>query len=448
MPRTDNERRVVALTSGAHALTHLYLLVFPATVLPLVRDTGLPLAEVVEAAFPGYLLFGLGALPAGWLTDRWSARGMLAVCLLGAGSMACLCGLSPSLPWLSAAHGGLGLFLGIYHPAAISLVTRTVRRRGRALGQHGMAGNLGLAAAPFVAGLLATTLGWRAAWGLLGLPALALGAVVLLWRLDETEVEEARDAGAGAGSGPAHPVLPFVLLCGGMALGGLAFDATSVAIPATFELRVSLLDALVAPLESIAPGGTATIAATALASLAYLVGVGGQALGGYVADRFDLRLAYVALPLLAVPFSLVAGWLSEGWLVVGAAGYVVFGLGVQPVENALIARLTPGRLRGSAYGVKFLLAYGVGSAAVPAVAALERSWGLPVVFVAVAGAMAGVAGLGVGLWVVTRRGYSSVSSPRSQSTARSRATASKGSARTSTSPSKAPDRNHRPPSSR
>ena len=188
MSRTENERRVIAVTSVAHPLTHLYMLVYPATLLPLVRDTGRPLAEVMSYAFAGFLLFGVGALPAGWITDRWSARGMLSVNLLGCGSMAILCGLSPSLPWLALAHAGLGLFASIYHPAGIALLTRTVRRRGAALGLHGMAGNLGLAAAPVLAGVAAATLGWRTAWLVLAVPALVLGLVVALGRLDERDV--------------------------------------------------------------------------------------------------------------------------------------------------------------------------------------------------------------------------------------------------------------------
>ena len=401
MSHTPNERRVLALTSVAHPLTHLYMLVFPATLLPLVRDTGRPFADVLGYSFAGYLLFGLGALPAGWITDRWCARGMLAVNLIGCGTMSVLCGLAPSLPWLGVAYAGLGLFASVYHPAGTSLLTRTMRRRGAALGLHGMAGNLGLAVAPFLAGVLATTLGWRAAWIVLGLPAIALGVVVALADVDERDVDEPA-AGAPAGGG-LRLVFAFALLCAAMVMGGLAFEAVSAILRASLEARVSFLDAAFAPLERYAPGGTGTLAATALASAVFLVGIAGQALGGFVAERVDLRAAYVLMPLCAVPFAAMASTLGEGWLVVGAAGYVTFGLGVQPVENSLVARLTPPRLRASAYGTKFVLSFGVGSAAVPAVAALERAFGLPSAFVAVAAAMAVGSAFAVALFWLTRR---------------------------------------------
>ena len=47
-------------------------------------------------------------------------------------------------------------------------------------------------------------------------------------------------------------------------------------------------------------------------------------------------------------------------LPVGMA-YTFFALGMQPIENSLVAHLTPSRLRSFAYSLKFILVFGVGA---------------------------------------------------------------------------------------
>ncbi len=402
MAFTRAERRVVGQSSVAHALTHMYMLAFPAMVMPLVRDTGTPVAQVLDKAFVGFLLFGLGALPAGWLADRLSARIAMAIGIFGCGAASCLCALAPDLAWLAALHGLLGLFASIYHPAGMALLTRSVQQRGAALAVNGMVGNLGLAAAPLTVGLIATTVGWRAAWVMLGVPSLAAGAWILLAPADEG----AAAARPSQIDGGRHASL-FAVLCVAMCLAGLAFQGTSVSMPAFFEQRVSFLGQLLKPLEAVAPGGTGTVGATALASAAYLVAVGGQWVGGQVADRWDLRRGFIALHAAAAPFALASYWAAEWAVPLAIFGYTFFQLGMQPVENSLVAELSPSRLRASAYGLKFVLSFGIGALAVPAVAQIEAAWDLSAVYLFVAAASAANAAIAVLLLTMSRR------SPRS-----------------------------------
>jgi hypothetical protein len=60
--------------------------------------------------------------------------------------------------------------------------------------------------------------------------------------------------------------------------------------------------------------------------------------------------------------------------------YLFFLLGMQPIENTLVARLSPKRFHHSAYGTKFVLAFGVGSLAVKLVGAIEIRSGIESVF--------------------------------------------------------------------
>ena len=56
---TSNERNVLYTTCFGHFLSHFNMLTFPAVVLPLSRQLGLPLSEVLALSFYMYLLFGL-----------------------------------------------------------------------------------------------------------------------------------------------------------------------------------------------------------------------------------------------------------------------------------------------------------------------------------------------------------------------------------------------------
>ena len=398
MAFSKGERRVVGQASLAHALTHLYMVAFPAMVMPLVRETGASVAEVLQGAFLGFLLFGLGGLPAGWLTDRFSARAVLIANMFGCGAAACLCAVAPDLAALALLHGLLGLFASLYHPAGMALLTRTVRKRGKALAVNGMVGNLGLAAAPLLVGLIATTLGWRTAWLVLGAPSIFVGAWILLAPIEESVAEAPQDTVLSS-----RPASLFAVLCVAMCLAGLAFQGTTITMPAFFEMRVSFLDEIVAPLERFAPGGSGTVAATALASTAYLFAVGGQALGGYLADHWDLRKGFIALHLAAAPFAAASYWCAEWAVPLAIFGYTFFQLGMQPVENSLVAELSPERLRGSAYGLKFVLSFGVGALAVPAVGGIETAWGLSTVYLFVAAASGANAAIAVTLALLSNR---------------------------------------------
>ena len=64
-PMAPNERNVLLLTGVGHFTTHFVELMFPTLAVAVARQQHVPLDEVLTWSFLGYLLFGLGALPAG-----------------------------------------------------------------------------------------------------------------------------------------------------------------------------------------------------------------------------------------------------------------------------------------------------------------------------------------------------------------------------------------------
>ncbi len=393
-----SERSILTVTCFGHFISHFNMMFFPALVLPLTRHFDLDPSLIVPLSFWMYLLYGVTALPWGMLSDRLGPKRLLHAMYLGAGICGMGAGLALGSPLaLSLVLGGLGLFSGIYHPAGLGLISRGVSRMSLALGYNGIAGNAGLAAAPLAAGLLNHLFGTQAAFLILGGLNLAGSMVMLFLPLQDPKQETQERSSADRAR---HMALGFGLLCACMILVGLVYRGSTVLLPYYFELRS---EALFQQLELLQGWVLSrNVAATALTSLVYVVGMAGQYVGGRIAERFDPRLGYLAFHSLAVPLILMMGYASDLPLVFLSAGFFFFILGMQPIENTLVANLTPDRLRHSAFGVKFILNFGVGAFAVHLVGILERTWDLLAIFWSLAVASAGIASLAALLVFATR----------------------------------------------
>ncbi len=167
-------RQLLLPLTAAHALNHAYLLALPVILGPLMAEfhTG-PLGG--GTALMGlYLAAGLGALPAGWLADRFGSRRVVAIFLVGAAACLGFTAMARNLVSLSVAIFFLGAFCSLYHPAGLAAISRECRPIGRAMGIHGMGGNLGLAMGPLLVAGLTSVIGWRPALGILAASGLLL----------------------------------------------------------------------------------------------------------------------------------------------------------------------------------------------------------------------------------------------------------------------------------
>ena len=135
-------RASLALAQGFAAIGHFYIHFFTAIyfviVLALEKEWNQPYGELIGLWTVGSALVGFGALPAGWLGDRWSARGMMVLFFVGIGTAAILCGFTHGPFWLAAGLAGIGLFASIYHPVGIAWLVRNARQQGKALGFNGI----------------------------------------------------------------------------------------------------------------------------------------------------------------------------------------------------------------------------------------------------------------------------------------------------------------------
>ncbi|NNF98975.1 MAG: MFS transporter [Desulfobacteraceae bacterium] len=368
------EKRILLTTCYGHFMSHFNMLTFPALVLPLAAYLDLPLADVLNLSFYMYVLFGITALPWGLLADRIGARSLMALYYFGAGISGLAVAVWIDSPMIIAIGlGAVGFFSGIYHPIGLGMISKQIRRISVGMGYSGMFGNLGLAMAPLVAGIVNWSAGPRAAFICLGLLNL-LGLVVMMLF---TTGRDSTAAGKSTGGGNTAALAFFILLIA-MMLGGIAYRGASVIMPAYFELNLG--DIFLRLSGVFDREISKNLVATGTTSLIFMIGVLGQYIGGRVGERFDCRFAYLLFHCLTIPPVFLMACAADGSLMILALIYFFCLLGMQPIENTLVARYTPKKIHHSAFGTKFVLTFGVGALAVKLVAAIEKSRGIAMVF--------------------------------------------------------------------
>lgn len=347
-----------------HSFSHIFMLLYPTVVLALEPEMGMSYGELLVLMTLGNVLFGVAALPAGWLGDRWSAAGMMVLFFVGTGAASILTGLTSGPLGLAAGLSLIGLFASIYHPVGMAWLVRNAVNRGRALGVNGVFGSLGVASAALIAGVLTDFISWRAAFIVPGV--VAVGCGVALWLL--VRAGRVQDTRADVKPQAYRPtrnamVRAFVVLSVTMLCTGLVFQSLSTAMPKIFAERLAGLT-----------GGTAA-GAGLLVSAVYLLGMAGQFTGGYLADRYSLRHLYGLMYVIMVPTMLLAATLSGLPLFAAVTMAVLLNtLGI-PVENTLLSRYSPEKWRATAFGAKFVLNLGVAALGVPLVAVIRDATG-------------------------------------------------------------------------
>ena len=359
---SKTERKLLSFTNAGHFFTHALVLIFPSITTPLMAEFGLEAHEVLRLSFFMYLFYGIGALPSGLLADRVHPRITFTLFFTGVGLMSILTFFSKSTLQFQISLMFMGMFLSMYHPLGIGLISKAVRRRGAALGINGVFGSIGIASAPFVAGIISYLLGWRYTYLVLGIPPLFLGLLLYSTGLDYTLVESGADNGK-EGTDTSN-VRAFAVLCISMCLAGFVYRGQTLLLPRHFERNVHFLYNFVSSFDFMKLEGTKTLAATILISFVYMIGVIGQLIGGKVADSVDLRYAYFFIFLAILPFLPMLYFFRDIPLFAVSLVFILLLIGMQPVENSLIAQFTPVRWRSTSYGIKFIVTFGISSSVI------------------------------------------------------------------------------------
>ena len=366
-----------------HFLDHFFMLIF-ATVaaLRLANEWGMSYAALIPYATPGFIAFGVAAIPAGWLADKWSREGMIVIFFLGIGASSILTALAGSPLEIALGLTAIGLFAAIYHPVGLALVIQGRAKTGVPLAINGVFGNLGVASAALLTGYLIDTAGWRNAFVLPGVISIGIGIAyaAFLWAGRGSGAAERAGGGGSAktaaGDGPPPVergtfvrVLAIILFT--TAIGGLIFQSTTFALPKIFEER---LDDLAVTATAI--GGYA-FAVFTVAAFAQLV-------VGYLVDHHSLRTVFAFVAGLQAAFFAVMYQLTGVAALVVAVGFMLVVFGQIPINDVLIGRITKTEWRSRVYSLRYIVTFSVSASTLPLIAWIHGSWGFERLFVVMA----------------------------------------------------------------
>ena len=331
-----------------HSFSHMFTVLYATAVLYLPQVFGLPYGELLALSSLGLVLFGVAALPAGWLGDVWSQIGMMVIFFLGIGAGAIFVGMAEGPEGLFIGLTLIGLFASIYHPVGIAWIVAWASKQGLSLGINGLFGNAGSALAPIFVGLMIDFVTWRAAFIVPGVVSLVVGlALLALWRLGRIQ-DISRDRAPTGEPDTSAFWRVFLILTITMACNGFVYAGLTNTMPKLLETGLS------ASLDmSYTQIGIYVGLVSGLASFSSI-------LGGWMADRYSARTIYIVFWLLQVPLLFIIVSLSGATLLFALLMVMCFLLSFAAAENMLVAYYTPFRWRAVAYGAKFVLALGVG----------------------------------------------------------------------------------------
>ena len=360
-----------------HFLDHLFILIF-ATVaaLRLATEWNMTYSELIPYATPGFIAFGVCAIPAGWLADKWSREGMMTIFFIGIGAASIVTALAETPIQIGAGLLLIGVFAAIYHPVGLAMVVHGRTKTGVPLAINGIFGNMGVACAALLTGFLIDTTGWRSAFVLPGIVSIAIGVAYGVFVHSGRHVRAAEAASGAAAKKAAAGTLAidrallirvFVIIFFSTAVGGLIFQSTTFALPKVFDERLTDL------------ASTATMVG-GYAFLVFSMAAFAQLVVGYLVDNYSVRLVFAFVAgLQAVFFAIMLNLTGVAALLV-AFGFMLVVFGQIPINDVLVGRITRSEWRSRVYALRYITTFSVAATAVPLIAWIHAAWGFATLF--------------------------------------------------------------------
>ncbi len=371
------DAKVVWLVSFSHFITHGYMTILPAVLVAIASEQSLSFMELGLIANIGYFLYGLGAFPAGYLSDRFGSKKLMTIGVLGMAVSSILISTTSSIITFAITYTLLGTFASIHHPAGLSFIARRVdSNKGRAMGLHGVMGNVGLFLSPMVAAFSIMIFGtWRAAYLTYGFIGLVFFYLLYSARITGEEdfsfrritsvfgntppKEGQQTSSEQSGKEPEPPKsfyisVALLVLFVGSILSGFIFRGSLTFLPALFQQNITPIT------NHDEPVVMAGYAATAVLSL----GLIGAWLGGYINDKIKYpEFVPAGVFLVVAPALYYASRLMDMQLIFTVGVFSLIYYAWQPSQNYLIAKYTKKSSSGMGFGVNFFLIFGMGSLA-------------------------------------------------------------------------------------
>jgi len=351
--KQNNKNLTTFYAASGHLFMHMFAAFYFVIVLAIEDDWKFSYDELINLWFLGSLLVGLGAIPSGWLSDRWSRSGMIAIMFIGLGFASILCGLSSSKILLLSNLAILGLFCSIYHPAGISWVVNTSSKTGRALGFNNIFGGVGIGIGALSSGIIIDYLNWQMAFIIPGCLSLMLGTM-LICHITSKEISlkniVAQKFSENPPSGDYFKIIIIMLIS--ITCMGFIFQILQTSLPKVIDIRLS---------ESLALSTTSI--GIAVSSI-YIVSGLMNYLGGILADKYSEKFIYILGILGQAILLFIVASTSSSLLIIFALMTVAFNSSILPAENLLLAKFSPEKYQSLVYGIKFIISFAIAPIAV------------------------------------------------------------------------------------
>ena len=346
-----------------HLLDHFMMLIFAKAAFDAGREFGLSYEEIIVYGTLGVVLFGAAAPLAGWLADKYSRAILITVYPFGLGLGSILAAFSQSTEMLGISLGILGFFAAIYHPVGIAMITKRPGKVGLRLGINGVWGNMGVALAPVLTGVLIAFADWRLAFIVPSIICLFFGLSQLFAfiELDETElktdnIKKNKDPSVlTEGWQTVLLCLSIVTLSGGFIFGSLTF-----LIPRLFEVNMLEIS------SDVAITGL-------LAGLVYAIASFSQIGTGWLVDKIPPKFVLSAMGLGQLIFIYIASHSSDYGLLFIMLAAMLFVFGQVPITDVILVKYVKDSWRSRVLSIKFMVNLSAGASVLPITSLLLKN---------------------------------------------------------------------------
>lgn len=361
--------------NAGHFLDHFLVLIFAtAAALWLTVEWEMSYSELIPYATPSFIAFGLFALPAGWLADKWSREGMMVIFFIGIGASAILAATANSPLQIAVYLTFVGMFSAIYHPVGLAMVVEGREKTGVPLAINGIYGNMGVACAALLTGFLIDVAGWRSAFFIPGLVSVFVGVAYLVFiRADRRSRTDMPDSDADTNTAgpvaiPRRALLTtFAIIFFTTGIGGLVFQSTTFALPKVLDERLADF-AVTATMI-----GWYTFLVFAIAAFAQLV-------VGYLVDNTSIRTVFATVAAIQATFLGLMTQVDGFGALVVAIAFMLAVFGQVPINDVLTGRMTRSEWRSRVFAIRYIVSFSIMASAVPLIAWVHGRWGFNVLF--------------------------------------------------------------------
>lgn len=363
---TKYEKIIIGITGSSHSLVHALMLTFPSLIPIVQKEFNVGLDTLGFVVSISALLFGLGAIPAGWLDRYLGGKKLMIIYQLGASVSALMIVLTSSFYMMVIGLSFIGLFCSIYHPTGLTLVSQNINKVSKGMAVHGMFGSLGSAFGPLLAVSLATLISWRASYLVLAILYSILALITFL-NIPHKNQNINRQKNILKKKTNKKALIYYFITNSFL---GMVYYGFTTFMP--IHLSENTYEFL--------PGISQNMKAGLFPTIVFIAGMIGALLGGKIGEIFDKRISFIVIIILNIPVFFLVGITSDFALIICSIMLGIIYFSNQPIGNTLVSDFSDNKNRGFVYGLGFFISFGIGSFAAGLSGMIAVNYSVPIIF--------------------------------------------------------------------